>query len=198
MRNVKAREALAAHIRTALPHVHVIAGASGHCFMELSLGEMIVGSYTAPPWSKGGCKGSAWSRPVHGSRLILWQPNASLDGRGTIDVLAYVPAAGGHACEMVTVDRENPLTPPPFKGRGWNDAALRMLCAYATKHLRYVPIADVVKQLRKDERFEYRINGQTYQPCQKCGMVCKTNCRCGQKCRKCGSLSGVNCQCREW
>lgn len=150
MRSYKERLKLAYAIRAEIPWASVVAGAPHFNFIRIDRGETIAGSHT--PKNKGtfGYQGSAWSRAVAGSRYIEWRGNADY-----MDICEYVECPPSHA-EAWRILKS--VTAPPKSGKGWMEAALRVLTDLAEEWLRPVEPEAIESQLRDGERFEIRIH----------------------------------------
>jgi len=150
MRNEKSRLALARAIRERLPWSSVVAGSKGHPFIRIDRGETIVGSSRPAEPQKSGWQGSAWSRPVEGSRYLLWDAS-----RGYVEICQNVPCPPKYAEAWKVLKT---FRAPRKTGTGWTAEAAGVLVELSRRWLRPVTPDRVNKQLRKDERFKIRIH----------------------------------------
>ena len=137
------RVQIAHEIRRQLPWAHIIVGAPGHNFMEISRGEEIRGSESTG--SKVGYTGSAWSRAMLGSYVI----HADFAG-GWVECWRHMEPKVGETERMVGNNRW-PMIQPDQSPRKRLKAVADWLVSLAVTHL---PIAttDGVR-LAKGERF---------------------------------------------
>lgn len=130
-------------IRAQLPWAHIIVGAVGHNFIEVSRGEFIKGSYSTG--RKMGHTGSAWSRPTPGSYVLHvdW-------GQEWIECRRHMEPKAGESERTVGCGRWAVITPV---GKG--EARLRAFADWlVSRAVSYLPEAwtDGVV-LAKGERF---------------------------------------------
>lgn len=149
-----ARDRIAELVREQLPWASVISGASGCRFIKIDRGETISG-HSERTDSKGKylC-GSVWSRPVVGSRRLLWDADEFDPPVIMEEIAAHPGEVSREVCiKQCSADSFPALNPKTFSVV---DAAA-ILVAVADNWLRPVPPEEIAAQLRDGERFEHLI-----------------------------------------
>lgn len=150
--NEQDRQYIAESLRSVFPWLSAVPGARGCRFLLLDRGEIIVGSRTRTDEDMHHLGTSVWTRPVDGSRNILWQPNL-----GGPRVFKATPPMFGQAGRMTLLHQDSAIR---IRGRGWREAAIERLRCLCEDWLRPVPEKDIAQQLRRGERFEIRLFGE--------------------------------------
>lgn len=140
---------LAHEVRRQLPWAHIVVGAPGHNFIEVSRGESIKGSYSTG--NKIGHMGSAWSRGWPGSYCL----HVNI-GEGWAEYRRHMEPMRGESERMVGTNRWE--LPEGHKGQRSADR-VKMLADWIVSKAVNMPEAPRDKGLlRKHERFEVAVN----------------------------------------
>lgn len=149
MRLHSERMRLAEAIRDRLPWAHVIVGATGHQFIVVSHGEIIRGYLDL-----GYGSSKAWSRPLPGSRYLLWEA-----GKKEMSIVVHDAPAFESILDNRRRIAERTIAraiAPRRSGRGWILEAADQIATVASLHLAPVSRALWADLLVDGERVEVR------------------------------------------
>jgi len=151
------RERLAAILRVELPWARIVAGAPRYPFILIDRGERIAGTSPGEPDRGQPTRycGSAWSRPVLGSRYIDWRVGEPPACWEYIDKRFDEEGRRLHSCAKLVETLEGvPYT--AHDTRAWFTMASEALACHAERLLRPVDEHNINAQLRQGEWFEIR------------------------------------------
>lgn len=144
------RLAIAHEIRRQLPWAHIIVGARGYNFIEISRGESIRGSYTTG--NKIGYGGSAWSRAWPGSYCL----HVNLSGPWS-ECRRHMEPRADETERMIVSGKS--MIPPMQKRMRAKDRTKAVADWLVSEAVKLIPEAQPDDTLlRKHERFQTKVN----------------------------------------
>lgn len=141
---------IAHEIRRQLSWAHIIVGAIGHNFIEISRGECIKGTHSSG--SKVGYTGSAWSRAWPGSYCL----HVNFSGPW-MECRRHMEPRPGESERMVGTNR---VLIPPMKRRMPPADRIKAVADFVVTHaVMWLPEARRDNELlREHERFDVKVN----------------------------------------